>query len=324
MNTKAPPPSLVRAHSAIEPAVLALLHLFAPTSCRLEVQVHDFLSGVHRPRPATPLTSVLDCSSPYAFLDSISMCLAHALDTAHKAQLDRQAMARTTTRLKDMWISGVAPETLARQLQRKAEVAALRQEIEATQQRHHSFQIEALRVSEQAQRATQRGEQLAAELEEIAAQAATENARKEAAAASLNRLQGEAAESKAQLDLATDLYRRAEAVLELQRAALLQAQRDQQEASFRLRSSDNKIIEIENSIKAISESEYRVAAALAVRQQELAGYDEAPLQQQLQQALAHTQGYADSFGVRLHIEPRGDHGKAFGQDEIPIGGCFKN
>ncbi|MBI4204518.1 MAG: chromosome segregation protein SMC [Betaproteobacteria bacterium] len=170
--------------------------------------------------------------------------------------------------------------------QRKAESGALRQAIDATQLRHHSLQIEALRLSEQAQRLTQRGEQVSAELEEIAGQTATETGHKEAAAANLERLTREAGEFRAQLDLATDLYRRAEAVLELQRAALQEAQREHQEASFRLRTSESKISEIESSINVLSENISSLGEALTALQSELAGYDEKPWQEQLQQALS--------------------------------------
>jgi chromosome segregation protein len=168
----------------------------------------------------------------------------------------------------------------------KAESAVLRQTIDAAQERHHGLEIEVLRLSEQAQRLTQRGEQVSAELSEIAEQTATETSHKEAAAANLERLVREAADCKAQLDLATDLYRRAETVLDLQRTALQQAQHDHQEASFRLRMSDNKISEIETSIKVLSNNIASLNESLTALQAELAGCDEKPWRDQLQQALS--------------------------------------
>ena len=63
-------------------------------------------------------------------------------------------------------------------------------------------------------------------------------------------------------------------------AEAVQAAREEaQQAAFHKQSCDNKIIEIDNSIKAISEKQERLDAALAARQQELAGYDEAPVQE---------------------------------------------
>lgn len=170
--------------------------------------------------------------------------------------------------------------------QRKSEITGLRQSVSDTQQQHHELQMEALRLSEQAQRLTQRGEQIASELEEIAAQHATEMAHRETAQANVGRLQQETADLRQQLELAADLYRRAESVLALQREALQKAQREHQEAQFHLRSCVNKINEIDNSIKIFLESIAGLEASVATEQNGLAGCDEAPWQQQLQQSLA--------------------------------------
>ena len=169
---------------------------------------------------------------------------------------------------------------------RKGESAVLRLAIDEAQGRHHGLQIEALRLSEQAQRLTQRGEQVAGELREIAEQTATELSGQEAAAASLERLTRETGELRTQLELATDLYRRAETVLELQRAAVQSAQHEHQEASFRLRTSNSKIIEIDSSINVLSQAIDGLTGNLAALHTDLAGCDEGPWQEQLQQALS--------------------------------------
>jgi chromosome segregation protein len=179
--------------------------------------------------------------------------------------------------------------------QHKGESAVLRQMIDAAQARHHGLQIEALRLSEQAQRLTQRGEQLSAELNEIAEQTGTETSHKEAAAANRERLVREAAERKAQLELATDLYRRAQTVLDLQRTALQQAQHEHQEASFRFRTSDSKIIEIDAYINVLSNNIESLSESLTGLQAELAGCDEKPWQEQLQQALSGRGGRAQAL-----------------------------
>jgi chromosome segregation protein len=98
-------------------------------------------------------------------------------------------------------------------------------------------------------------------------------------------LRGETAELRQQLELASELYQRADSVLALQREALQKAQGEHQEIQFHLRSCINKINEIENSIKVNNESIANLEANVHAEQNRLAGYDEAPWQDQLQQAL---------------------------------------
>ncbi|MFN7087995.1 MAG: chromosome segregation protein SMC [Burkholderiales bacterium] len=168
----------------------------------------------------------------------------------------------------------------------KSGLDALRRQVGSGQQRHHDLQLEALRLSEQAQRLTLRGEQIDAELEEIAAHEAAENGRRQSAEASLVRLQQEATELREQLQLATDLYRRAESVLGQQREALQKAQREHQETQFHFRSSESRIREMEHAIETLAENIASLDAALAAERQELDGCDEGPWQEQLQRALA--------------------------------------
>jgi len=168
---------------------------------------------------------------------------------------------------------------------RKSELAALRESIDGAQQQHHALEMEALRLSEQAQRLTQRGEHINAELREIGSQMATEGAHKAAAAANLERLTTEVTAFRAQLDLATDLYRRAEAVLDLQRTALQQAQHAHQEASFKLRTSQSKINEIESSLQVLSQNIATLGTSLSELRVELERCDEGPWQAELQHAL---------------------------------------
>ena len=170
--------------------------------------------------------------------------------------------------------------------QHKTQLAELRRTVSDTQQRHHQVQMEALKLSEQAQRLMQRGEQIAAELREVAGQSAAETEQRESAEARLARLQQEAAAEREQLELAADLYRRAESVLKLQREALQKVQREHQEAAFSLRTSDNKINEIDQDIGTLRQRIAELAAGVDAQQRELAGCDEAPWQAQLQQALA--------------------------------------
>jgi chromosome segregation protein len=180
---------------------------------------------------------------------------------------------------------------------RKAELGALRQQIDAAQEQYHAVQMEVLKLSEQAQRLTQRGEQITREMAEIAAQAATERAGSEAAAESLQRLSDEVAALQAQMDLATDLYRRAETVLGLQRTTLQQAQHEHQEVSFKFRSSESKISEIEASLNLLSQNISSLGDTLSALQAELVNCDEGPWQAQLQQALTGREQRAQALAL---------------------------
>ncbi|MGQ0749703.1 MAG: chromosome segregation protein SMC [Betaproteobacteria bacterium] len=168
---------------------------------------------------------------------------------------------------------------------RKAQLGALRQEIDATQEKSHAVQMDAVKLSEQSQSLTQRGEQIGDELAEIEQHAGDERAGKAEAAGHIERLTGEASAIQAQLELATDLYRRADTVLSLQRTTLQQAQHEQQEVSFKLRSSESKINEIEGSLNLLSQNITSLSGTLSALQQELANCDEAPWQAQLQLGL---------------------------------------
>jgi chromosome segregation protein len=168
---------------------------------------------------------------------------------------------------------------------RKNELAALRQAVDESQHRHHVLQMEALRLSEQAQRSTQRGEQIAAELSEIAAQRTAEEEQQRQSESRIALLEQEAAGQREELRLATELYARAEAVLNRQREALQKAQHDHQEALFGLRTAEQRITEIENSIRVFSGNLAGLDDSLETLQRELAGYEEEPWQDELQQAL---------------------------------------
>jgi chromosome segregation protein len=170
--------------------------------------------------------------------------------------------------------------------QRRERLGELREAITDRQQRHHALQLEALQLTELDQRVTQRMERVAAELAEIEAQSVAVTAGGEAAQRRVGELEAEVGQQRGQLQAATDLYRRAEAVLELQRRALQESRESAQQAAFHMQSCNSKINEISNSIKVISENTLHLDTALEARLKELAGYDEAAVQPRLQQALA--------------------------------------
>jgi chromosome segregation protein len=190
------------------------------------------------------------------------------------AQAEREAVRDTAA----------AAEREVEQL--RSRLDGLRDTISNRQRHHHALQLEGIRLGELDERVRQRMQQTGAELAELEAQTWATASSEEAAQRRIAELESEVDRQQEQLTLATDLYQRAEAVLELQRAALQQVRDEAQQAAFHRKSCDNKISEIENSINVISENGFRLNKALETRQAELAGYDEAPLQHRLQQALS--------------------------------------
>jgi chromosome segregation protein len=167
----------------------------------------------------------------------------------------------------------------------KATLSALREEVAGLQQKHHAAQMESVRLSEQTQRLTQRGEQIAAELAEIAGQVGVETAHREEASANLARFGEEAGGFARELELALDLFRRAESVLDMQRETVQQAERELQEAVFQAKTSLGKINEVERAIASATATLDRMRQTLATEQEALARLDETAWQQQLQQLL---------------------------------------
>ena len=167
----------------------------------------------------------------------------------------------------------------------RARINELRDSIDEGQRKEHAVELEALRLAGLDQQATQRTEQIVAELAEVESLTAQATASRQAAERRVVELHSEVEQQRGQLTLAAELYERAENILELQRKASQSAREEAQHAAFHKQTCDNKIIEIDNSIKAISESQARLNVALTTRQQELAGFDETPVQERLQQAL---------------------------------------
>jgi chromosome segregation protein len=103
-------------------------------------------------------------------------------------------------------------------------------------------------------------------------------------------LRSEIDEQRQQLEMATDLYQRAENVQALQRNALQKAREAAQLAQFNRQSCDDRMAELQNSMRALAESAQHLAGSLEARGREMAGYDESPLQERLQQALSGRAG----------------------------------
>jgi len=170
--------------------------------------------------------------------------------------------------------------------QRKGAVNELRAAAEQLQQRHHESQLAILKLSELAQRATQRGEQLASELAEIDTHSGQERAQHDTARANSTLFDKRRIELQAQLTAAIDGYAQAASALENQRQLVSQCERVAQEAAFHFKTCANKIAEVDNAIKLIVENVNTVRSSIARNEQELSGFDEAPLNVELENLLA--------------------------------------
>ena len=302
-----PPPARITAYapagsSAVDTAPLAgceaLRRYVTCSDARLEAVVGDWLHQVYviadsaagfSVRERLPAGAILVTREGHLFTrHTVSF---HAPDSELHGVLTRQreieqlgsAIGKARPETEALRAAAAAAE---KDLERsRARLDELRESIDERQQHHHSLQLQALRLAELDQRATQRTQQIVAELTEIETQSAVASASRQGAERRVNELQAEVEQQRGQLVVAGDLYQRSENVLELQRNALQQAREEAQQAVFHKQSCDNKIIEIENSIKVVSESGQRLEATLILRQSELSGYDEAPIQQRLQQAL---------------------------------------
>ena len=215
----------------------------------------------------------------------------HAPDSELHGVLSRQReieqlavpLAREQVRLATLRSELAATE--AESDQRKAALNALRVSVEELQQAHHAAQLAILKLSEQAQRVTQRGEQITAELAEIDSQSGHERAQRDTAQANSKQLDERSTELQAQFATAVDDHSQAEAVLERQRQLQQQAERAAQEAAFHLKTCIAKIGEIDNAIKLIVDNVNAVRTGIAEHERELSGFDEAPLNSELEQVM---------------------------------------
>src|SRR5258708_14553486 len=130
-------------------------------------------------------------------------------------------------------------------------LAKLRVAGAALKQRHHERQLENLKLTQGEERYQERSRQIDGELAEIAGQQAQERTAQSAAEASLERRQGEIDALYRKLESTQKDGDTAELELEAQRHAVVQAERELQEAGYSEKDCISKIIEIERSSKVI-------------------------------------------------------------------------
>jgi chromosome segregation protein len=169
--------------------------------------------------------------------------------------------------------------------ERQREVQALRAQTGQTQSRHHTAQMELLRLQQAVERVQSRANQITQELEEVARQQAGEHATLEQLESRLKdyRAQGEAARDA--LNAARQKRDQADRAVyearEMQRAA----ERRHQEAGFALTTCTSKIAELSATLARIEQEIADDATRLAHTREELSHMPADALDLELQDAL---------------------------------------
>ncbi len=233
----------------------------------------------------------------------------HASDPADTGILARQreieALENEARRRQDE--IGKKREELARLDTSLAEhdegLAKLRVVGAALKQRHHERQLENLRLVQGQERYQERSGQIEADLSEIAAQKTQEQAGQAAAEAALEQHQHEIDTLYGRLDLTQKDYDSAERSLELQRQALLQAEREVQDAGYLEKESTNKISDIERASNVLREQIQNTDRSHDELHSELSSVDDQLLRTQLQQGLENRVAREQALaGVRSRQE----------------------
>ncbi|WP_324781007.1 chromosome segregation protein SMC [Thiobacillus sedimenti] len=169
---------------------------------------------------------------------------------------------------------------------RQREIQALRAQTGQMQGRHHTAQMELLRLQQALERVQSRAAQIAQELEEVAAQLEGARAEVEALEARLKEYRGQEETAREALYAARQQRDQADRAVfearELQRAA----ERRHQEAGFALTTCTNKIRELSETLARIEQEIDEDAARLIEARDELARLPADALDAELQAALA--------------------------------------
>lgn len=168
-------------------------------------------------------------------------------------------------------------------------ISQLRRHAQEAQQAHHRLQLEVQRLAQVKQQAEQRRQQIQGEVEEIAAQMMTESEQIAASEENLEQARHQIEALREQLEELRDERSEAEAKVNGQRDILRAAERTAHEADFFGKTCSHKISELENNINVLDEQfsavEEQLEGLLLAEQD----FDEGPIQEALQQAVARRQ-----------------------------------
>jgi chromosome segregation protein len=196
----------------------------------------------------------------------------YAERTAADADLGRQILAASSCKVEFE--------------ERKMQSDRLRRQVADLQEKQHQLKLDHVRLSQLAERLKARGEQIVSELAEIDTEAARESAQLEASVQQMEVLRTGMQAMHAEVEAARQADAQAESALQASRAVALQAERDHQEALFLHKTINNKIIELESSLKVLSQVISRLGNDAENLLQEISRTDETALQDRLQQQLA--------------------------------------
>jgi chromosome segregation protein len=166
----------------------------------------------------------------------------------------------------------------------------------ALKQRHHERELEHLKLTQGQERYRERSRQIEGELAEIAAQQTHERSAQATAESSLEQHQIEIDELYQRVEQTQREHEEAEERLELQRQAVLKAEKELQEAGFQEKECISKINDINNSFNVLHQQIAQAEQNLEELQGALANIDDQALRGQLQKGLevrsAREQGLA--------------------------------
>jgi chromosome segregation protein len=267
----------------------------------------DWLHGVY---------AVADCGEAFAKRERLAsgeviVCQAGHVMSRHGVSFHGEQSALHGVLLRQREIDGLGEEIethKAAQLERevgveraeealaalKADLAAGQSEISRMQQDLHQLQMEAQKLAQLEAQANQRGEAIERDLNEVMASLQREEEQKRSSGEALRELRMRMEELLEQLQDAKHARDEAEAALNTQRNRLAEIEREAQEAVFSERSCTAKLRELENILRLATENAERLANDQMRLTEELAGLDEAPLREALDQALA-TRRQADEL-----------------------------
>ncbi|HSO06686.1 MAG TPA: chromosome segregation protein SMC [Pelomicrobium sp.] len=194
-------------------------------------------------------------------------------------------------------------ECRAALLAQEGDLEAARAAVMVGQQRRHAVQVEVLKLREAAQRVGERHRQIRQELDDIAAHEATETEHRSQAEQRLAALEQQGEGLRIALESVSGVCRAADQALAERRQAHQQGLQQHQESLYYEKLCNNKINELDGVLKNIAENLSEGENALRALERELEGLDPAPIEADLQQALASQQARSEALArVRDDLE----------------------
>jgi len=179
----------------------------------------------------------------------------------------------------------------------RCNIDTARQELEAMRQERHRLQLEHVKHTEQSERVRSRDAQIERELTELDEQHVLEATQLRAAVETLAQLEDELASARSRLAATRERFSAAERELDLQREHRQKADREFQETEFERKTCAARLEEMAIQQRLLDEQVAQEAVTLAELEAERLRFDEAPLGEELQQALARRAVREDRLGV---------------------------